>query len=360
MDSVDMKSDTKLEWDILHRVEIQGNSSGLHESPEDASKDATILRRKLRSKHPKFWYGDGSVVIRVEHTIFRLHLSTLKSKSEFFSNLFARKDGTGTEEVEGCPLFDLDGRACNFTALLDALYGDLTALVGKVPSFFTLACLLRASHRWEFPVLRAWALDALHKRWSSSTNSVNEPKGLDAHALKVIVLSRECDEKSLLKRAFYQLLQLKGLGLSFESDINLTAGEGSIKRSDEYCHEPTKWHPDDSKLSHDDILRVIMLQAHVMDAWKALVCKSPSYKFLSDYHGGKKPSCREIFSTAWHQRVTEAPNMPWSDPLGCWSAIADISWTREGVCESCSKNCLSVWASARIRFWKELDNVLSI
>jgi len=352
-----MKSSTALEWHEEPR-----NNTSTHEMPEGSPEAPIISRRDLHSRHPKFWFDDGGIVIRVEHIIFRLHASTLRSKSEFFNDLFAQREGVDMEKVDGCPLFDLDGKSRDFTALLDALYGDLTILVGSVPSFFTLACLLRASHHWKFPGLRAWALDALHKRWPPSLESVDEHKDLDIHALKVIVLLRECGEKSLLKRAFYRLLRLKNLGMTFEPDITVgkCATVVTPPAEDGYSHEPIRWLPTDSKLGHNDTLRAIMLQAHAVDAWMAFVCKPPSYSFLSDLHQGKKVNCQQALSTAWSKRVTEAQNIRWSDPLGCWLAVTGILRKIEGLCDNCIVKCCEHLRNDRKSFWDGLDKILEI
>ena len=39
-------------------------------------------------QHPTFWYFDGSVIIEVENTKFKLHQSMLEKRSAYFASLF--------------------------------------------------------------------------------------------------------------------------------------------------------------------------------------------------------------------------------------------------------------------------------
>jgi hypothetical protein len=42
-------------------------------------------------RHPEFWHPDGSVIIQVENTMFKLHQSTLQKKSAYFAAAFLAK-----------------------------------------------------------------------------------------------------------------------------------------------------------------------------------------------------------------------------------------------------------------------------
>lgn len=75
-------------------------------------------------RHKKFWHSDGNVVIRVEKHLFRVHSSVLESKSVFFVQLFMGET-EDSEDIDGCRVFDLDGKKCHFTALMDAFYGGM-------------------------------------------------------------------------------------------------------------------------------------------------------------------------------------------------------------------------------------------
>lgn len=57
------------------------------------------------TRHPQFWHADGSVILQVSQTLFRLHASQLKKQSTFFADLL-KEDGNSqpAAAVDGCPL----------------------------------------------------------------------------------------------------------------------------------------------------------------------------------------------------------------------------------------------------------------
>ncbi|KDQ10141.1 hypothetical protein BOTBODRAFT_68748 [Botryobasidium botryosum FD-172 SS1] len=132
--------------------------------------DRTKRPKTTNENHERFWFHDGNVVVRVEGRLFRLHSSILAAKSKRMAEILSAENQRNAGElVDDCEVFDFEGRACHFTALLDALYGELLCLEGKVPSLLTLACLMRASHQWDVPAYAAWALKEIALRWPWTT-----------------------------------------------------------------------------------------------------------------------------------------------------------------------------------------------
>jgi hypothetical protein len=89
------------------------------EANED--EDERILR------HPDLWFSDGSVVLKAESTLFRVHSSQLARRSLFFRDLFSlpqpAKDAVGLDGTfDGCPLLVLHDSAEDLSNLLKALY----------------------------------------------------------------------------------------------------------------------------------------------------------------------------------------------------------------------------------------------
>lgn len=78
-------------------------------------------------KHDEFWYLDGNIIVQIQDTRFRLHRSRLTLQSEFFEELFDRKDGPGNidirpEMVDGHPLYVVsDVNAEDFANILRAM-----------------------------------------------------------------------------------------------------------------------------------------------------------------------------------------------------------------------------------------------
>lgn len=88
---------------------------------------ATVNEEECVLRHPDLWFSDGSVVLKAEGTLFRVHVSQLVRRSLFFRDLFslpqpsedaAKLDGT----FDGCPLLVLHDSAEDLSNLLKTLY----------------------------------------------------------------------------------------------------------------------------------------------------------------------------------------------------------------------------------------------
>ena len=77
------------------------------------------------TRHGEFWFDDGSVVLSVEKTLFRVHRTTLCTHSEIFADMFSLPQPPGQDMIEECPVVRLSDRACDFEHLLKALYNPL-------------------------------------------------------------------------------------------------------------------------------------------------------------------------------------------------------------------------------------------
>lgn len=89
--------------------------------------EAVVNEDESVSRHPDLWFSDGSVVLRAETTLFRVHISQLVRRSLFFRDLFAlpqpAKDEVGLDGTfDGCPLLILHDSAEDLSNLLNALY----------------------------------------------------------------------------------------------------------------------------------------------------------------------------------------------------------------------------------------------
>lgn len=87
----------------------------------------------VANRHSSLWFIDGSVVLKAENTLFRVHISQLSRRSLFFRDLFSLPqpqqdqnqpagwigcDGT----YDGCPLLVLHDSAEDLANLLLSLY----------------------------------------------------------------------------------------------------------------------------------------------------------------------------------------------------------------------------------------------
>lgn len=77
-------------------------------------KTSTLLQSKI-------WYTDGSVVIKAENTVFRVHASLLSQHSAMFNDMF-RLASPLDDQVEGCPIVSVTDSAKDWKIVLTALY----------------------------------------------------------------------------------------------------------------------------------------------------------------------------------------------------------------------------------------------
>jgi len=104
-------------------------------------------------RHKTYWLLDGSVVLRIKDTMFKLHRSRLAQQSQYFATLFAERNDRGVlilddgeeeivelDELDGCPVYRLERVSVkDFTRLLDALDN---AMYAALPPFMPTTALL--------------------------------------------------------------------------------------------------------------------------------------------------------------------------------------------------------------------------
>jgi len=77
-------------------------------------------------RHAEFWFTDGSIVLIIEGTAFRIHKSILSKQSDVFSDLFTvPQPQDGTETMDGCPVVHLPDALPDFIDVMKALYHPL-------------------------------------------------------------------------------------------------------------------------------------------------------------------------------------------------------------------------------------------
>ena len=94
--------------------------------------DAPSAKRK-RAKSPAsavlslnrasdLWFDDGSIILKVETTQFRVHRTVLSTNSDIFRDMLSVPQPVGEEVIEGCPVVRLPDSAKDWTYVLQALY----------------------------------------------------------------------------------------------------------------------------------------------------------------------------------------------------------------------------------------------
>ena len=86
-----------------------------------ASSDETPPTLDLK-RHEEFWLYDGSVVLAVGDTLFRVHKTVLANHSEVFADLFTVPQPAGEDTIDGCHIVRLHDSREDFVDLLRAMY----------------------------------------------------------------------------------------------------------------------------------------------------------------------------------------------------------------------------------------------
>ena len=132
------------------------------------------------TRHADLWFSDGSVVLRAEETLFRVHMSQLSRHSVFFRDLFSLPQPASSDKlsnvdpsgvlstVEGCPVLHLDDSAQDVANLLIALYDGPTFGNNDRNDFAVVSGILRLSTKYLVDALRAKSLAHLSIAWPSS------------------------------------------------------------------------------------------------------------------------------------------------------------------------------------------------
>lgn len=151
----------------------------------EANNDESVLR------HPDLWFSDGSVVLKAEGMLFRVHISQLVRRSLFFRDLFSLpqpgKDAVGLDGTfGGCPLLILHDSAEDLSNLLKALYdGGPYVIYAWLPlkpdsiflsalgdngreDFRVVSGVLRLSTKYIIDSLRTRLIEHLSAAWPST------------------------------------------------------------------------------------------------------------------------------------------------------------------------------------------------
>jgi hypothetical protein len=73
-------------------------------------------------RHEELWFNDGSIVLQVQTTLFRVHRSFLATHSKIFADLFTVPQPDSLETMDGCPVVCLHDSPDDFIHFLKALY----------------------------------------------------------------------------------------------------------------------------------------------------------------------------------------------------------------------------------------------
>lgn len=124
------------------------------------------------TRHPDLWFNDGSVILKAETVLFRVHMSILSRHSVFFKDMFTlpqppESSSTQAQDeiVEGCPVVSLQDSPDDLASLLVALYDGTSFGDNGREDFKVVAGILRLSSKYMVDSLRTKALTHLTEAW---------------------------------------------------------------------------------------------------------------------------------------------------------------------------------------------------
>ncbi|KAL7284891.1 hypothetical protein ACG7TL_002205 [Trametes sanguinea] len=352
-------------------------------SPQSSTKKKGPHRNgtTLRKRSANFWHLDGSVVIQVQNTLFRLHRSRLAQQSEFFAGLFRNSDGRDSpalveeDTVDNCPVYVISGvSVLDFERLLTALDAGIAYAINP-PPFNVVASLIRAAHALSFKAIVAFATHLLHQMWPSDLDKLSGPEERDAEAAtQTILLAQDCELPELLRPAYYELLCTPGFGqdLSVYLHAESSSVPDSAARLKAESDEDEKNAPPPT-LPASDFVRLANAKQTLQREWQALVRAPPLPSAfvcpLANAVTARTHDAALLCRRAW--LAEEAQWYSWIVPTGVFELgmadvfagmkrLIDIDWHGKGFCVGCVSERRDAWATKRRALWEKLDVLLGL
>ncbi|KDQ05538.1 hypothetical protein BOTBODRAFT_182471 [Botryobasidium botryosum FD-172 SS1] len=124
---------------------------------------ANIVAKPAVTRHPLYYFNDGSITFRVENTLFRVQRSKLILLSEFFKDLLtAEKMGDdGEGQSDDCPIEIPDTSAVDFANLVWWLYTPASTGPSSEVTTEIAYSILVLSHKFQFPLGLQYAIGVL-------------------------------------------------------------------------------------------------------------------------------------------------------------------------------------------------------
>ncbi|KAF7323582.1 BTB domain-containing protein [Mycena kentingensis (nom. inval.)] len=159
------------------------------------------------TRSPDHWLEDGSIVLQVESTQFRVAKSTLAKHSTVFSDMFSLPLPPEEPHVEGCPVVVLSGdSAGDWTHLLNAMHPNGFYIAH--PPLAELRSVLRLSKKYDMTRLRQAAVDILRSEAPTDIDELHTVIERGTHygeVEEIINIARDTGVHSVLPGAFYAL-----------------------------------------------------------------------------------------------------------------------------------------------------------
>ncbi|KAF7297706.1 BTB domain-containing protein [Mycena kentingensis (nom. inval.)] len=159
------------------------------------------------TRSPDYWLEDGSIVLQVESTQFRIAKTTLAKHSAVFQTMLSLPLPGDEPLIEGCPVVVLSGdSAVDWKHLLDVMHPKRSAFLPEHASADQLRAVLQLSKKYEMSELRQSAVEVLRSDCPATFDAYDKsPDGTGrGRSLRdIVAIARATGVYSALPVAFY-------------------------------------------------------------------------------------------------------------------------------------------------------------
>ncbi|KAJ7808570.1 hypothetical protein B0H13DRAFT_1668630 [Mycena leptocephala] len=291
----------------------------------------------------EFWFEDGTVVLRVENTLYRVYRGLLASRSTVFHDTFSiPQPAEEREEIDGCPVLQLHDKEEDFTWFLKAFHHrtDLPSNSKSctVSGILPLSSVVRISEKYDVADLLDSMVSILSDiypcslaKWLNRTKAI--PPGYRAtrddpiHALNI---ARKLNLRSLLPGLMYLVSRYQSL----EKILYGVPGKPLLNIED----------VDDRKRCALAIPQLILARRRVLVGF-----------LVADYENHDCDDYAACDAEQFRCLADDLDEDDQTDPLA-----KKMGWSEFEGCDSCCENAQKTYKDARRRLWDHLPNIFDL
>ena len=366
------------------KIAESGTNDITRTDDDDRGPAPKLHKSDAARSHPDFWHPDGSVIIQVENTKFRLHQSMLQKNSAYFAAMFLKAEIEIDEQSPNLPVYRVfETTMGDFTMLLALIEEPLCVAAFRrvkftityllypfdrrtrqyaefTPPMHFLAGVLRAACALTFKAQRMWAERKLKRMWSETLDTLTtDPK---PDAVFALSLARACGLRGVEKRASYELLRAPTF---WQANDTAPAGRGKVyEESDTDSEAEAEMGLDE--LPRADLLRLLHAREQLVLVWGEIARKAPmdfvcpcenGTSNTSNNSNGRRPHCMSANTDRVHAHWAELVHATglyaqrMADPLMGLQDLKMIPWGEEGFCQRCVAARTNAWEKLRRKLW---------
>ncbi|KAG6849140.1 hypothetical protein H0H93_011003 [Arthromyces matolae] len=279
----------------------------------------------------EFWYNDGSIILVVDNTGFRVHKSILSQHSDVFADLFTIPQPVEKgESMEGCAVVRLQDNLEDFVEVMKAIYhplyfDNLDSDAGLRTLLEFISGILSISTKYNLGFIRDKCISILRDKFPTTLAGCDAlvSSGYQYSAttvVRAIPLARENNVPEILPWAFY-------ISINIDTDALLQ----------------------DPVLSWRDKALCLAGKAQLWERQK-----EDTHRFLFEFARG--PDCRigcNIRPQLTWKHMEELRKRP--HPLHEYD-----DWSSLGVCQACLQRVQIEHEKGREKVWNDLPKIFRL